>query len=184
MQLFNLWPCGAIFLNTYRIVTVIFWEILPHATFGDPIQRKKGIVGFSPNYPFFLGIWSERLDSNQRLPAPKKSTLFIIITDTYTLFIRSYKFVWLAPISPHTLWRFWRKVWCFWWTLWRIWYTLWRFWRSFHGTSAASFLALKTAIEFSKKSPEHNRPGPSIDQRLLCRRLRRWWLPKRRQIRQ
>ena len=114
MQFFNLWPCGAIFLNIYQLVTVIFSEILPHATFGDPIQRKKGIVGFSPNYPFFLDIWSERKDSNLRLPAPKKSTLFIIITDTYTLFIRSYKFVWLAPISPHTLWRFWRKVWCFW----------------------------------------------------------------------
>ena len=82
MQFFNLWPCGAIFLNIYRIVTVIFSEILPHATFGDPIQRKKGIVGFSPNYPFLLDIWSERKDSNLRLPAPKKSTLFIIITDT------------------------------------------------------------------------------------------------------
>ena len=71
MQLFNLWLCGSINLNIYRIVTVIFSEILPHATFGDPIQRKKGIVGFSPNYPFFLGIWSERKDSNLRLPAPK-----------------------------------------------------------------------------------------------------------------
>ena len=82
MQLFNLWLCGSINFNIYRIVTVIFPEILPHATFGDPIQRKKGIVEFSPNYPFFLGIWSERKDSNLRLPAPKKSTLFIIITDT------------------------------------------------------------------------------------------------------
>ncbi len=75
MQLFNLWPCGAIFFIIYQTVTVIFSEILPHATFGDPIQRKKGIVGFSPNYPFFLGIWSERLDSNQRLPAPKAGAL-------------------------------------------------------------------------------------------------------------
>ena len=82
MQLFNLWPCGAMNFIIYRLVTVIFPEILPHATFGDPIQRKKGIVGFTPNYPFFLGIWSERKDSNLRLPAPKKSTLFIIITDT------------------------------------------------------------------------------------------------------
>ena len=71
MQLFNLWPCGAIFFIIYQTVTVIFSEILPHATFGDPIQRKKGIVGLSSNYPFFLDIWSERLDSNQRLPAPK-----------------------------------------------------------------------------------------------------------------
>jgi len=82
MQLFNLWPCGAIFLNIYRIVTVISPEILPHATFGDPIPRKKGIARLAPNYPLFLNIWSERLDSNQRLPAPKKSTSFIIITNT------------------------------------------------------------------------------------------------------
>ena len=75
MQLFNLWPCGAIFFIIYQTVTVIFSEILPHATFGDPIQRKKGIVGFSPNYPFFLDIWSERKDSNLRLPAPKAGAL-------------------------------------------------------------------------------------------------------------
>ena len=82
MQFLNLWPCGAINFNIYRIVTGIFWEILQIATFGDPIPCKKGVVGLSSNYPLFLDIWSERLDLNQRLPAPKKSTLFIIITDT------------------------------------------------------------------------------------------------------
>ena len=61
--------------------------------------------------------------------------------------------MWLAPITPHTDWCFWRIFWCFWWIVWRIWCTLWRFWRSFHGTSAASSLALKTAIDFSKKWP-------------------------------
>ena len=75
MQLFNLWLCGSINFNTYRIVTDIFWEILPHATFGDPIPCKKGVVGLSSNYPLFLDIWSERLDSNQRLPAPKAGAL-------------------------------------------------------------------------------------------------------------
>ncbi len=63
------------FLNIYQLVEVIFPEIRVHATFGDPIQRKKGIVGFSPNYPFFLDIWSERKDSNLRLPAPKAGAL-------------------------------------------------------------------------------------------------------------
>ena len=124
IQLFNLWPCGALNFNIYRIVTDIFWKILQIATFGDPIPRKKGIVGLSSNYPLFLYIWSERKGSNLRLPAPKKSTSFIIITNTYTLFIRSYKFMWLAPITPHTLWRFWRIFWCFWWIVWRIWCTL------------------------------------------------------------
>ena len=75
MQLFNLWLCGAINSITYRIVTGIFWEILQIATFGDPMQRKKGIVRFQPNYPFYLDKWSERKDSNLRLPAPKAGAL-------------------------------------------------------------------------------------------------------------
>ena len=75
MQFFNLWLCGAINFNIYRMFTGIFWKILQIATFGDPIQRKKGIVGLSSNYPFFLGIWSERKGSNLRLPAPKAGAL-------------------------------------------------------------------------------------------------------------
>ena len=35
-----------------------------------------------------------------------------------------------------------------------------------------------------KNDPELNRPGPSIDPRLLCRWLRRWYLPKLRKVRQ
>ena len=56
MQLFNLWLCGAMFLNIYQLVEVIFPEIRVHATFGDPIQRKKGIVGLSPSYQLLLYI--------------------------------------------------------------------------------------------------------------------------------
>ena len=47
-------------------------------------------------------------------------------------------------------------------------------------------LALKTANQrsYKKNDPELICPGPSIDPRLLCRWLRRWYLPKLREVRQ